>query len=93
MLSLGRAFMSHPKLMLLDEPTLGLAPIVVSKISDAVENLKQRGVTILIAEQNVSFTLGHSERLYLLERGRLTMGGTPEELKGEEYIRKTYFGL
>lgn len=93
MLSLGRAWMSAPRLLLLDEPTLGLAPIVISKIAATVEGLKQRGATIIIAEQNVSFTVTHAERLYLLERGKLTMGGTPEELKGEEYIRKTYFGV
>jgi len=93
MLSLGRAWMSAPRLLLLDEPTLGLAPIVISKIAATIEGLKQRGATIIIAEQNVSFTVTHAERLYLLERGELTMGGTPEELKGEEYIRKTYFGV
>ena len=93
MLSLAKSFMSTPKLLLLDEPTLGLAPIVISSISDVVENLKKMGVTILIAEQNVSFTLTHSKRIYLLERGTFTMEGTPEELKGEEYIRKTYFGV
>ena len=93
MLSLGRAFMSSPRLLLLDEPTLGLAPIVISEISKAVEHLKEIGVTVLIAEQNASFTLTHSEQIYLLERGRFTMGGTPEELKEEEYIRKTYFGV
>jgi len=93
MLSLGRAWMSAPRLLLLDEPTLGLAPIVISKIAATIEGLKQRGATIIIAEQNVSFTVTHAERLYLLERGKLTMGGTPEELKGEEYIRKTYFGV
>jgi branched-chain amino acid transport system ATP-binding protein len=85
--------MLTPRLLLLDEPTLGLAPIVISEISRAVENLREMGVTVLIAEQNASFTLTHSERIYLLERGRFTMEGTPEELKGEEYIRKTYFGL
>jgi branched-chain amino acid transport system ATP-binding protein len=93
MLCLGRALMSSPRLLLVDEPTLGLAPIVISSISDAVEKLKKTGVTILIAEQNVSFTLTHSERIYLLERGGFTMSGTPEELKGEEYVRKTYFGI
>ena len=93
MLSLGRAWMSNPRLLLLDEPTLGLAPIVISKIAPTIEDLKKRGATIVIAEQNVSFTAAHAERLYLLERGTLTMGGTPEELKGEEYVRKTYFGI
>jgi len=93
MLSLGRAWMSDPRLLLLDEPTLGLAPIVISKIATTIEDLKKRGATIIIAEQNVSFTAAHAERLYLLERGQLTMGGTAQELQKEEYIRKTYFGV
>ncbi len=93
MVALAKAFMSNPRLILLDEPTLGLAPIMVSRISEAVNNLKEMGVTILIAEQNVSFTLMHSEEIYLLERGKLRMGGTPKELEEEEYISKTYFGI
>jgi branched-chain amino acid transport system ATP-binding protein len=93
MLSLGRALMSSPRLLLLDEPTLGLAPIVISRIATTIDDLKKRGATMIIAEQNVSFTLAHAERLYLIERGELTMGGTPEELRGEEYVRKTYFGI
>lgn len=93
MLSLGRAWMSDPRLLLLDEPTLGLAPIVISKIATTIEDLKKRGATIIIAEQNVSFTAAHAERLYLLERGQLTMGGTAQELQREEYIKKTYFGV
>lgn len=93
MLSLGRAWMSDPRLLLLDEPTLGLAPIVISKLADTIEALKKRGATIIIAEQNVSFTAAHAERLYLLERGKLSKGRTAEEMKGDEYIRKTYFGV
>ena len=93
MLSLGRAWMSDPRLLLLDEPTLGLAPIIISKVATTIEDLKKRGATIIIAEQNVSFTAAHAERLYLLERGELTMGGTTEEMKREEYVRKTYFGV
>ena len=91
MLSLGRALMANPRLLLVDEPTLGLAPIVILKISDAVKNLTKMGVTVLIAEQNVSFTLEHAERIYLLERGRITTGGTPDELGKVDYISKTYF--
>jgi branched-chain amino acid transport system ATP-binding protein len=93
MLSLGKAFMTSPRLLLLDEPTLGLAPVVVGAIFQAIDNLKKMGITILITEQNASFTLSCSDKIYLLERGRLVMGGTPEELKEDEYIRKTYFGL
>ena len=93
MLSLGRAWMSDPRLLLLDEPTLGLAPIVISKLAVTIEDLKKRGATIIIAEQNVSFTAAHAERLYLLERGKLSKGRTAKEMKGDEYVRKTYFGV
>lgn len=93
MLSLGRAWMLSPRLLLLDEPTLGLAPIIISKIGVTIENLKKRGATIIIAEQNVSFTSNHAGKLYLLERGKIVMEGTPQELQSEEYIRKTYFGV
>lgn len=93
MLSLARVFMSGPKLMLLDEPTLGLAPIVISHISTAVENMKAMGFTVLIAEQNALFTLKHSQRIFLLERGRFAMEGTPEKLQEEDYVRQTYFGV
>ena len=93
MLSLGGALMANPRLLLVDEPTLGLAPIVILKISDAVKNLTKMGVTVLIAEQNVSFTLEHAERIYLLERGRITTGGTPDELGKVDYISKTYFSV
>ena len=93
MLSLGRAWMTAPRLLLLDEPTLGLAPIVISKLAGTIEDLKKRGATIIIAEQNVSFTAAHAERLYLLERGTLSKGRTAEEMKGDEYVKKTYFGV
>jgi len=92
MLSLGRAFMTEPKLILLDEPTLGLAPIVIGHISEAIKSLKKTGFTILIAEQNASFTIEHAERIYILERGTITKEGTAEELGKEEYIREAYFG-
>lgn len=93
MLSLGRVLMLNPTLLLLDEPTLGLAPVVINEMSKVIKHLKATGHTILIAEQNARFTLAHSDRIYLLERGKFARVGTPEELKGEEYIRKTYFGV
>ncbi len=93
MLSLGRAWMLNPRLLLLDEPTLGLDPIITSKIGITIEDLKKTGVTIIIAEQNVSFTTNHAEKLYLLERGKCIMSGTPQRLQKEEYIKKTYFGV
>ena len=93
MLSLGRALMSNPRLLLLDEPTLGLAPIVISKIGTAIEDLKKEGASIIIAEQNVSFTSKYAEKLYLLENGKIVMEGNPQELSREEYVSKTYFGI
>jgi branched-chain amino acid transport system ATP-binding protein len=93
MLSLGRAWMLNPRLLLLDEPTLGLAPIITSKIGIIIEDLKKTGVTIIIAEQNISFTSNHAEKLYLLERGKCIMSGTPQRLQKEDYIKKTYFGV
>lgn len=93
MLALGKALMANPKMLLLDEPTLGLAPIVVSKISDALNKLIESGVTILIAEQNVAFTLQHAKRIYVLENGEIIMSGTTDELKSDEYVRKAYFGI
>ena len=92
MLSLGRAFMTEPKLILLDEPTLGLAPIVIGHISEAINSLKRTGFTILIAEQNASFTIEHAENICILERGTITHSGTAQELGQEEYIRDAYFG-
>ena len=93
MLSLGRALMSNPRLLLLDEPTLGLAPIVISKIGTAIEDLKKEGASIIIAEQNVSFASKYAEKLYLLENGKIVMEGNPQELSREEYVSKTYFGI
>ncbi len=94
MLSLGRALMSNPKLLLVDEPTIGLAPLVCLEIARVLAGLKtERGITILIAEQNVNFALTLAEEIYLLETGRIKMKGLPQELKQEKYIQETYFGV
>ncbi|MGD8891304.1 MAG: ABC transporter ATP-binding protein, partial [Desulfobacterales bacterium] len=93
MLSLGRALMSNPRLLLVDEPTIGLAPLVCKEIAEVLRNLKKKqGITIVITEQNVNFTLALSEEIYLLETGSIKMKGRPEELKQETYIQETYFG-
>ncbi|MBW2486096.1 MAG: ABC transporter ATP-binding protein [Deltaproteobacteria bacterium] len=93
MLSLGRALMTNPKLLLVDEPTIGLAPLVCSEIANVLQELKQnRGMTIVITEQNVNFALTLAEEIYLLETGHMKMKGKPEELKQESYIQETYFG-
>jgi branched-chain amino acid transport system ATP-binding protein len=93
MLSLGRALMTNPRLLLVDEPTIGLAPLVCSEIADVLLELKEnRGITIVITEQNVNFALTLAEEIYLLETGHVKMKGKPEELKQESYIQETYFG-
>lgn len=92
MLVLGRALMMNPKLLLLDEPTLGLAPKVIKRISDALNDIK-KSVSLFIGEQNVRFTLEHATKVYVLENGKIVLEGTPEELKTDKYITKAYFGL
>jgi branched-chain amino acid transport system ATP-binding protein len=93
MLSLGRALMSNPRMLLVDEPTIGLAPLVCKEIAQVLKNLNQeKGITIVITEQNVNFALTLSEEIYLLETGAIKMKGRPEELKQETYIQETYFG-
>ncbi|WP_458209143.1 ABC transporter ATP-binding protein [Haladaptatus sp. NG-SE-30] len=92
MLAIGRALMSDPDLLLLDEPTLGLAPVVLDDISDGIDEIRDAGVTVLLCEQNVRFTLEHADRIYLLENGRFEREGTPETLRGDEYIRDAYLG-
>lgn len=92
MLAIGRALMGKPDLLLMDEPTLGLAPIVRQHISEAIEKINRAGVTVLLAEQNVVFALEHSDRVYLLETGCVVKQGTVEEFKEDEYIRRSYLG-
>jgi branched-chain amino acid transport system ATP-binding protein len=92
MLAIGRALMGRPKLLLLDEPTLGLAPIVRQDISKVLKRINERGMTIFLAEQNVIFALEHSNRLYLLETGQIVKEGTKAEFEEDEHIRHSYLG-
>ena len=92
MLAIGRALMSDPDLLLLDEPTLGLAPVVLDDISDGIEQIRDAGVTVVLCEQNVTFAMDHADRIYLLENGRFEREGAPETLRGDEYIRDAYLG-
>ncbi|WP_254838999.1 ABC transporter ATP-binding protein [Natronomonas marina] len=92
MLAIGRALMGDPDLLVLDEPTLGLAPVILKDIAEALDPIVDRGVTILLTEQNVTFALEHADRIYLLENGEAVREGTPEELKGDDYIRESYLG-
>jgi branched-chain amino acid transport system ATP-binding protein len=93
MLAIGRALMSSPKLILLDEPSLGLAPVIVLRLFDLIRQIRQEGYTILIVEQNVRQVLKLADRAYLLEAGRLKMEGRSDELGEQDFIRKAYVGL
>ncbi|MGD1972723.1 MAG: ABC transporter ATP-binding protein [Desulfobacterales bacterium] len=93
MLAMGRGFMSVPALMMLDEPSLGLAPVLVSTIFEIIKKINQRGTPILLIEQNVFNSLKISDRGYVMENGRITLSGTGLELLENPHIRKTYLGL
>lgn len=92
MLAIGRALMSRPKLLLLDEPSMGLAPRVVADIFHTVENLRQEGLTILIVEQNASAALRVADRGYVLETGKIILQGTASELLEDHDVKRAYLG-
>lgn len=92
MLAIGRALMSDPKLLLLDEPSLGLAPIIVSKIFRTIKEINSEGVTVLLVEQNARLALKLSDRGYVLENGRVVLEGKGEELLSNEQVKKAYLG-
>lgn len=93
MLAIGRGLMALPKLLMLDEPSLGLAPIVVKMIFETVRRINSRGITILLVEQNVKQCLELSHRSYVLENGQIVLHGTGEEVLKNEHLRKAYLGL
>jgi len=93
MLVLGRGLMADPKLMLLDEMSLGLAPIIITSLYKALQEIRERGITILFVEQNVRRSLEEADRAYILEVGRVTLSGTAGELQEEEEVKKAYFGV
>jgi branched-chain amino acid transport system ATP-binding protein len=92
MLAVARALMSEPRLLLLDEPSLGLAPMVIAEIHNIIKNIHQQGATILLVEQNVNLALKLSHRIYIMEFGEIVAEGTPEELGQHEIIREAYLG-
>jgi branched-chain amino acid transport system ATP-binding protein len=93
MLAIGRALMSRPKLILLDEPSMGLAPVMVLRLFDLIRRIRAEGYTILVVEQNVRQVLKLVDRAYLLEVGRISMEGRADELSEQEFVRKAYVGL
>ncbi len=92
MLALGRALMSRPKLLLLDEPSLGLAPLVVHEVYRVIQQIHKVGITILLVEQNVNMVIRVADYMYVMETGRLTMEGVPQEVMREEAIKRAYLG-
>jgi branched-chain amino acid transport system ATP-binding protein len=92
MLAIGRALMSRPKLLLLDEPSLGLAPIIVSRIFKIIEEINQQGTTILLVEQNAKAALRLASRAYVMESGRIVMQGAAADLANDPGIKKAYLG-
>lgn len=92
MLAMGRALMSHPKLLMLDEPSMGLAPILVGQIFDIIKELHKAGTTILLVEQNAEMALQVANRAYVLETGKITVTGTGAELAQSDAIKKAYLG-
>lgn len=92
MLAMGRALMSHPKLLMLDEPSMGLAPILVDQIFNIIKELHASGVTILLVEQNARMALSVADRAYVLETGRVAISGTGAELMASDKVREAYLG-
>jgi branched-chain amino acid transport system ATP-binding protein len=93
MCAIARALMSGPKLLLLDEPSAGLAPLVVQQVFDLIRRIRAEGLTVLIVEQNVQQALEVADRAYLLELGTIKLAGSAAELRSNEFIRKAYVGL
>ena len=93
MLALGRGLMSNPKLMLLDEMSLGLAPIVINNVYKALRKIREKGITILLVEQNVRRSLDEADRAYILEAGHVVLSGDVADLRKEKEVKKAYFGI
>ncbi len=92
MLAMGRALMAKPSIVLMDEPSMGLSPLLVSEIFHIIEEINQKGTTVLLVEQNAKRALAIADRAYVLETGRITLSGTGEELANDERVRKAYLG-
>jgi branched-chain amino acid transport system ATP-binding protein len=93
MLTLARALMSKPKLLMMDEPSLGLAPIIREKLMDSIREIRRRGITILIVEQDVCLALDLCDRAYVFQEGTVSMEGSRDELAGNPRIKEAYFGI
>lgn len=92
MLAMGRALMSRPRLLLLDEPSMGLAPLLIKEIFDIIRDINSEGTTVLLVEQNANMALSIANRAYVLETGRITLSGDAKELAASEEVKKAYLG-
>ena len=92
MLAMGRAIMAKPKLLLLDEPSMGLAPLMVKNIFSIIETINQEGTTILLVEQNANMALSIANRAYVLETGKIVLSGTAKALQESEEVKAAYLG-
>ncbi len=92
MLAMGRALMSRPRLLLLDEPSMGLAPLLVKEIFNIIKEINESGTTVLLVEQNANMALSIADKAYVLETGRIALAGTAHELASSEAVRKAYLG-
>ncbi len=92
MLAMGRALMSHPRLLMLDEPSMGLSPLLVNQVFDIIQDINRGGTTILLVEQNAKKSLAISDRAYVLENGKIVLTGTGKELAESEMVKKAYLG-
>ena len=92
MLAMGRALMSRPKLLMLDEPSMGLSPLLVDEVFTIIKDLNKEGTTVLLVEQNAGKSLAISDRAYVLETGKIVLSGTGEELLQSEEVKKAYLG-
>ena len=93
MLAIGRALMSKPRLLLLDEPSLGLAPLVVEELAETVKGLNKTGLTVLIVEQNAEVALDIAHRGYVLEVGKIALEGDSASLRRDEFVKRAYLGI
>ena len=92
MLAMGRAMMCHPKLLMLDEPSMGLSPLLVDEVFDIIKDFRDSGTTILLVEQNANKALDVCDRAYVLENGKIVLTGTGEELAQSDSVKKAYLG-
>jgi branched-chain amino acid transport system ATP-binding protein len=93
MLAIGRALMAEPKLLILDEPSLGLAPLIIDKLFETIRKIHEEGITVFLVEQNAIKSLGIADRGYVLESGKVVLSGSRDELYGNEDVRRAYLGI